>query len=98
MRAVLATLLLIPTLAYAVETYLVMQWNNKTRVVLQEKTCLVHGLKGSRAVVQRTDGAYIQGCWQYVDGGKHIKIVWDNPNAPGDFAVIEANKFHVVQE
>ena len=100
MKDILAfCLCLIPSISYAdKEVYLVNQWSSNTRIVLQEKSCLVHGLTGSRAVVQRADGAYIRGCWYYVDGGKYIRIDWDIPNHPGDFAVIEVEKFHVVEE
>ena len=89
---------LFPSVSFAAETYMVMQWNNTTRVVLQEKSCLVQGLTGARAVVQRTDGTYIRGCWSYIDGGKHIKIDWDNPAKPGDFAVLVASEFDIVVE
>ena len=91
-------LFLFPSVSFAAETYMVMQWNHSTRIVLQDKSCLVQGLTGARAVVQRTDGAYIKGCWNYIDGGKHIKIDWDNPAKPGDFAVLEVVRFEVVTE
>lgn len=100
MKDILAfCLCLIPSISYAgKEVYLINQWSSNTRIVLQEKSCLVDGLTGSRAVVQRADGAYIRGCWYYIDGGKHVRIDWDNPNHPGDFTVIEVEKFHAVEE
>ena len=75
---------------------MVMDWNLTTRIVLVEKSCLVEGLKGSRAVVQRDDGAFIQGCWEYADNKKHIRIEWNNPLAPGDFSVLPADNFEIV--
>ena len=89
---------LLASTANAAEVFLVMQWNETTRIVLQDKQCLVKGLTGLRAVVQRHDGAYIKGCWKYVDNRKNVRIDWDNPNAPGDFAVLEMNKFKIVEE
>lgn len=82
------------TCAFA-ETYMVYNVTDNTRIVINHKSCLVPGLKGSRAVIQRDDGAYLQGCWETVDNGKHYKITWNNPAAPGDFAVIEAFRFAV---
>lgn len=101
MKFIISLLFLIPSLmveAKPKDIYLVMQWNNTTRIVLQEKSCLVHGLTGSRAAVQRVDGAYIQGCWNYENDGKYIKINWNNPHAPGDFAILESKLFNVVEE
>jgi len=96
MKKLLLILLFVSTNSLASETYMVMEWNLTTRIVLSEKSCLVEGLKGSRAVVQRDDGAFIQGCWEYQDNKKHIRIEWNNPVAPGDFSVLPADKFNVV--
>jgi hypothetical protein len=79
--------------AYA-DSYLVYNVTDGTRVVINEASCLVAGLHGKRAVVQRADGAYIRGCWEKIDGGKHVKIVWDNPAIPGDFAVLKLVEFY----
>lgn len=98
MKKILAILFLVPTMAFAVETYMVLDWNATTRIVLQDASCLVKGLTGSRAAVQRDDGQHIKGCWKYVDGSKHIRIDWDNPVVKGDFAVLDATRFRVVQE
>lgn len=78
------------------ESSLVFDVTNNTRVVLNNKSCLVPGLKGTRAVVQRIDGEYIQGCWEKVDNDKNAKIVWDNPIAPGDFAILRLVDFYSV--
>jgi hypothetical protein len=85
------------SVAYA-ESYLVFDVANNTRVIITNGTCLVKGFHGSRAVVQRDDGAYIQGCWEKIDNDKHVKILWNNPAVPGDFAVIPLNQFYPVEK
>lgn len=79
------------------ETYLVYNVNLSTRIVLSKNSCLVPSLNGSAAVVQNDKGKFVQGCWR-VDrnNSNHIRIDWNNPAAPGDFSVIEANKFEPV--
>lgn len=78
-------------------TYLVYHVTDGTRVVINEESCVVAGLHGKRAVVQRMDGAYIRGCWEKIDSGKHYKITWDNPASPGDFAVIPVTDFYTTE-
>jgi hypothetical protein len=90
--------LMFPSISFAVNTYLVMDWKNDTKIILHEKTCNVSGLTGGRAIITKFDGSYIKGCWNYVDNGKHIRIGWDNPNAPGDFSVLNTKNFYIVQE
>lgn len=89
----LFTALLISTAAYA-EQFLVFNVSDHARVVLSKKACLVLGLNGNAAVIQNDKGFFIQGCW-HVDqnNSNHIRIDWNNPKMPGDFSVIEANKF-----
>ena len=91
-------MLLLSNIALA-ETYLVYNVNQHVRVVLNKRACLVSGLNGNAAVIQNAKGQYIQGCW-HVDrnNSNHIRIDWNNPAAPGDFSVIEANKFEPVTE
>ena len=99
MRALLAFSLLVFSLAAQAETYLVYHVSQHARIVLNKRACLVPSLNGNAAVIQNTKGQYLQGCW-HVDrnNSNHIRIDWNNPAAPGDFSVIEANKFEPVTE
>ena len=99
MRAVLAFSLLVFSLAAQAETYLVYHVSQHARIVLNKRACLVPSLNGNAAVIQNIKGQYLQGCW-HVDrnNSNHIRIDWNNPAAPGDFSVIEANKFESVTE
>jgi len=78
--------------------YLVLEWNQYARIVMTNESCLVKTLKGNRAVVQRSDGAYIQGCWKLSDDSQTVRIDWNNPAAPGDFSVLRFSDFHVVDD
>jgi carbohydrate-binding DOMON domain-containing protein len=91
---VLASLLFVSTSVIA-KPYLIYHYSSNTRIVMTNESCLVKGLEGHRAVVQRTDGAYIQGCWRLVDADQHVRIDWNNPNAPGDFSVLPFELFRV---
>lgn len=99
MRALLAFSLLVFSLAAHAETYLVYHVSQNVRIVLNKRACLVSNLNGNAAVIQNIKGQYLQGCW-HVDrnNSNHIRIDWNNPAAPGDFSVIEANKFEPVTE
>ena len=99
MRAITFALLLTLSTAAFADTYLVYVINQYTRVVLSKRECLVPGLNGLAAAVQNVRGRFIQGCW-HVDrnNSDHIRIDWANPAVPGDFSVIEANKFDSVTE
>ena len=96
-------LLLIATLSFSslayAETYLVYVINQNVRVVLNKKPCLVSTLKGNAAALQTTAGKFVRGCW-HVDrnNSDHIRIDWDNPAAPGDFAVLPLTMFTTVNE
>lgn len=90
-------LLALSTTAFA-KPYLVLQWNEYARIVMTNESCLVKTLKGNRAVVQRTDGAYIQGCWKLSDDSQTVRIDWNNPAAPGDFSVLRFGDFKVVDD
>lgn len=92
MRTIAFIFLMLPTLAFA-KSYMVYQYTSDVRIVLSAESCLVDKLIGSRAVIQRIDGVYIRGCWKFIDNDKHVRIDWDNPNVPGDFAVIDAKSF-----
>lgn len=91
-RLVGITLLLFSSLAQA-ETYMVFHYNSTTRVVLSQASCLVNGLTGLRAAIQRDDGKFLRGCWRYVDNDQHVRIDWENPAEPGDFAVLRVRDF-----
>ena len=90
--------LLFSSLAYA-ETYLIYEINQNVRVVLNKKPCLVSTLTGNAAALQTTAGKFVRGCW-HIDrnNSDHIRIDWDNPAAPGDFAVIPAVLFTAVDK
>ena len=90
-------LLLVSSTAWA-KPYLVMDWNQHTRIVLDNEPCLVKDLKGSRAVIQRNDGAYIQGCWVFGKDKQTVRIDWNNPKAPDDFSVLRFGDFHLVDD
>ena len=88
----LLSLLLASTIARA-EAYMVYQYNQSTRVVLSNNSCLVKGLEGNRAAIQRDDGKFMRGCWRFVDNDQHVRIDWENPAKPGDFAVLRVKDF-----
>ena len=90
-------LLLLSSTAWA-KPYLVLEWNQYARIVMTNETCLVKTLKGNRAVVQRSDGAYIQGCWKLSDDSQTVRIDWNNPAAPGDFSVLRFGDFKAVDD
>ena len=97
MKYYLIILLLVSSTAWA-KPYLVLEWNQNTRIVMNNDDCLVKGLKGHRAVVQRNDGAYIQGCWELSKDSQTVRIDWNNPAAPKDFSVLRFGDFHVVDD
>ena len=94
---VLLTLLTVSSLACA-ESYLVFHYAQNARVVLSQGSCLVKGLEGNRAVVQRDDGKFVRGCWRYVDNDQHVRIDWENPAKSGDFAVLRVKDFVAVTD
>lgn len=92
-RLVLIFSLLWSTTVHA-ETYLVYEINQNVRVVLSKRPCQVPSLSGLAGALQTTAGKFVRGCW-HVDrnNSDHIRIDWDNPAVPGDFAVLPANLF-----
>ena len=96
-RLLLISLLAVSLPAWA-KPYLVLEWNQYARIVMTNESCLVKGLTGSRAVVQRNDGAYIQGCWTLSKDNQTVRIDWNNPAAPKDFSVLRFSDFHVVDD
>ena len=97
-KVALISILLFSTPVWA-DTYLVYNVSPHARVVLSKRSCLVPSLTGNAAALQTDKGKFIQGCWS-VDrnNSNHIRIDWNNPAAPGDFSVIEANKFEPASE
>ena len=92
-KLIALALLCFPVIAYA-KLFLVYHFTPSVRVVLTNEECLVKTLKGNRAAIQRDDGAYMKGCWNFTDNNLNlVRIDWDNPKVPGDFAVIEFNRF-----
>ena len=98
MKYYLSLLLLIFSSTAWAKPYLVLEWNQYARIVMTNEDCLVKGLTGSRAVVQRADGAYIQGCWTLSKDNQTVRIDWNNPAAPKDFSVLRFSDFHVVDD
>ena len=98
-KFILIASLALSTSLMSAEHYLVYQINQGVRVVLAKKPCLVPNLQGNAASVQTVTGKYIQGCWQ-VDrnNSDHIRIDWNNPAVPGDFAVLPLSLFTAVSE
>lgn len=89
--------LLASTTANAVP-YLVYNFTNEVRVVINNESCLVTRLKGNRAAVQTVTGKFVQGCWYFVDNQQNVRIDWNNPAKPDDFAVIPFDKFKMVDD
>jgi hypothetical protein len=96
MNYILALALLVISFSAAAEEYLVFEYNQNVRIVLQAEPCLVKTLTGKRAAAQRSDGQFIRGCWTAVDNGQHIRIEWENPAQPGDFSILNTRDFHPV--
>lgn len=99
MRKLLAAIgiSILSSTAYA-ETFLVFHYNQTTRVVISQGSCLVKGLTGSRAAIQRDDGRFLRSCWHYVDNDQNVRIDWENPAKPGDFAVLRVKDFVTITE
>ena len=90
--------LLAPQVAVA-KPYLVLNFSDSVRIVLNNGSCLIKGFKGNRAAVQRSDGMYMQGCWVMTGNDNlFVHIDWNNPKSPGDFAVLRFSDFHMVDE
>lgn len=98
MRYILFVGLLFASMTANAVPYMVYNFSEYARVVISNETCLVTRLKGSRASVQTQTGKYVQGCWYFVDNDKHVRIDWNNPVKPNDFAVIPFSNFKTVDE
>lgn len=98
MKYVLFSLLLIMSTVVNATSYLMLQWSDSARIVLTKESCLVSKLSGFRASLQLINGNYMKGCWHYVDNDQHIRIDWNNPNNPGDFAVRPIEEFKFVDQ
>lgn len=98
MKYILGLLIaVLPILAHA-ESYMVYNYAPNARVVLGQGDCLIKGLTGNRAVVQRDDGKYVRGCWKFTDNDQHVRIDWEFPAKPGDFAILRVKDFTPVVE
>ena len=93
----ITVLMLTASISAWAKPYLVLEWTANTRIVLSEDDCMVSQLEGKAAAIQRTDGAVIRGCWQFVNEFQHVRIDWDNPNHPNDFAVFRFGDFKIVE-
>ena len=86
----LVALLLLASYAYAGDTNLmVMQYNEKVRIVLSKEKCLVG--KGFVAVAQRIDKEVMKACW--TPKGNLIHIQWEG----GDFSDFDVTRFYPVE-
>lgn len=97
-KFILITALLFSTAAQA-EQYQIYPVNQFVRIVLSQRECMIPDMTGKAAALQTIRGRFIRGCWN-IDkhNDQHIRIDWANPQAPGDFAVIESNKLISVDE
>ena len=98
MKYYLTVLLLLVSSSAWAKPYLVLEWNQHARIVLNNETCLVKDLKGNRAVIQRSDGAFMQGCWTLDKDSQTVRIDWNNPSAPKDLSVLRFGDFHMVDD
>jgi hypothetical protein len=96
MRYIIALMLMVLSVTAQAKPYLALKWSEHITVVLIEAPCQVNRLTGSHAEVRWTNGSKINGCWTFVNEHQHVRIEWDNPLAPGDFAVLRFGDFKLV--
>lgn len=94
MKAALVALgfLCIAQTAHA-EKYLVMNYNESTRIVLAHVPC-PNDKKGFRAVAQRVDQQFLRGCWTINPKTKLIHVQW----ADDDFSEFDPKRFYEYEE
>ena len=80
-------LLVIASYSYAAE-YMVMQYNDKVRIVLSKEKCDTAGFK---AVAQRIDKQVMKACWSA--NGNKIHIQWEG----GDFSEFPVDRFQPIE-
>jgi len=96
MRYLLALVLLALSATAQAKPYLALKWSEHITIALIEAPCQVAGLEGSHAEARWSGGSKIQGCWVFVNEHQHVRIEWDNPLVPGDFAVLRFGDFKLV--
>lgn len=93
----LLILALLPLTVHAA-SYMVYYHTQDVRVVLSTTKCGMQGFKGSEAALQTVNNRFVRGCWYQVDNGENVRIDWNNPAVPGDFAVIPLKSFSPASE
>ena len=97
-RLIPLIVLLISTSALA-QPYLVVEWASNARIVLSDKSCMVQGLTGKAAALQFTNGKFVRGCWNFEGkANEKVRIDWDNPAKPKDYAILWSDIFNFVDE
>ena len=86
-------LIIVGTLIYSIHNadaveVMVMQYNEKVRIVLSKEKC--DKGEGFKAVAQRIDKEVMQACW--IPKGKMIHIQWEG----GDFSDFDVTRFYEV--
>jgi hypothetical protein len=97
MKYTIGFLMLAVSAALMAKPYLALNWTDNLTVVLMETPCQVNGKHGSHAEAQWSNGSTIQGCWRFVDDYQHVRIEWNNPMAPNDFAVLRFGDFKLIE-
>jgi len=87
-------LIIVGTLIYSIHNadaveVMVMQYNEKVRIVLSKEKC--EKGEGFKAVAQRIDKEVMLACW--TPKGKLIHIQWEG----GDFSEFDVNRFYPVE-
>ena len=87
-------LIIVGTLIYSIHNadaveVMVMQYNEKVRIVLSKEKC--DKGEGFKAVAQRIDKEVMLACW--IPKGKLIHIQWEG----GDFSEFDVNRFYPVE-
>jgi hypothetical protein len=75
------------------EKYMVMNYNEQTRVVLSSTPC-PDGKKSYRAVAQRIDKQFLRGCWSVNPKTKMVHVDWEG----GDFSEFDIKRFYEYEE
>ena len=87
-------LIIVGTLIYSIHNadaveVMVMQYNEKVRIVLSKEKC--DKGEGFKAVAQRIDKEVMLACW--IPKGKLIHIQWEG----GDFSDFDIDRFYPVE-
>jgi hypothetical protein len=98
MRYILAIVLAAMPLVALAKPVLVLNWSPQLKIVLTEDNCNIKNFKGKAARVQHVSGNKVHGCWVFVNDHQHVRIEWNNPQAPGDFAVLRFGDFKILED